>query len=60
MAIEGISTIFMMNLHRYFDIPFFEIQLLIITLGIIIIGAVFGTIGGFIGKQVSKEEINTS
>jgi MFS family permease len=50
MAIAGISTIFMTNST---DII---ISLLIGSLGIIIIGAVFGTIGGFLGKRIPKKE----
>jgi len=32
------------------------ISLLIGSLGIIVIGAVFGTIGGFLGKRIPKKE----
>ena len=51
MAIEGISTIFIMKIQSFFGIP-----LLMLTISIIIIGVVFGTTGGFIGKRISKEE----
>lgn len=55
MAIEGVYQIILMNIQFYFGI-----SLLTLTLGIIIIGTVFGTIGGFLGKIMPKNETSES
>ena len=50
LLITAIPMIFMVNSF------YIIISLLIGSIGIIIIGAVFGTIGGFIGKKIPKNK----